>query len=133
MELGALAAGHGSGLGAETQMMFCLGFAWAGLGASVLHLSRPLYAYRAHRFEAFLAQPRGARIRAFRQPRPGVRGPGCDLTGLVCSRAGRASGLARPGCRDGLRGRGLFGAGVPRCTAAAAVLALAASIAGEMA
>ncbi|MGP0064080.1 MAG: DmsC/YnfH family molybdoenzyme membrane anchor subunit [Isosphaeraceae bacterium] len=47
VELLALAAGATGGLGAELQMILSLGFGWAGLGASVLHLGRPLYAYRA--------------------------------------------------------------------------------------
>lgn len=46
-ELGALAVGTTAGFGAALQTICCLGFGWAGLAASVLHLGRPLYAYRA--------------------------------------------------------------------------------------
>jgi formate dehydrogenase iron-sulfur subunit len=46
-ELGGLASGLTEGIGAGLQAIVCLGFGWAGLGASVLHLGRPLYAYRA--------------------------------------------------------------------------------------
>ena len=46
-ELGGLAAGSTGGVGAVLQPVCCLGFGWAGLGASVLHLGRPLHAYRA--------------------------------------------------------------------------------------
>jgi formate dehydrogenase iron-sulfur subunit len=46
-ELGGFAAGLTGGIGAGLHVILCLGFGWAGLGASVLHLGRPLHAYRA--------------------------------------------------------------------------------------
>ncbi len=46
-ELVALAVGSSGGSGAVLQTILCLGFGWAGLAASVVHLGRPLYAYRA--------------------------------------------------------------------------------------
>jgi len=47
VELVALAAGSTGGAGTVLGAVLCLGFGWAGLGASILHLGRPLYAYRA--------------------------------------------------------------------------------------
>ncbi len=47
VEFGLLSAGVSGGFGAMIHTIVCLGFGWAGLGASVLHLGRPLYAYRA--------------------------------------------------------------------------------------
>ncbi len=46
-ELVAVAFGSSGGAGALLQEILCLGLGWAGLGASVLHLGRPLFAYRA--------------------------------------------------------------------------------------
>lgn len=46
-ELGGLAVGLTGGIGAGLHAVICLGFGWAGLGASVFHLGRPLHAYRA--------------------------------------------------------------------------------------
>jgi formate dehydrogenase iron-sulfur subunit len=46
-ELGCLAAGLDGGAAAVLHTILSLGLGWAGLGASVLHLGRPRYAYRA--------------------------------------------------------------------------------------
>jgi DMSO reductase anchor subunit len=47
VELAAIASGAGQGDGMVLHAALCLGLGWAGLIASVLHLGRPLYAYRA--------------------------------------------------------------------------------------
>ncbi len=47
VELAADAAGATRGLGTVIHPALCLGLGWAGLTASLLHLGRPLYAYRA--------------------------------------------------------------------------------------
>ncbi|MFI5455985.1 MAG: DmsC/YnfH family molybdoenzyme membrane anchor subunit [Isosphaerales bacterium] len=47
VELVALAAGSTGGADTVLRAVLCLGSVWAGLGASILHLGRPLYAYRA--------------------------------------------------------------------------------------
>ena len=122
VELGALAAGSTGGLAAVLQAICCLGFGWAGLAASVAHLGRPLFANRAlYRSAAFLAQSRGARLRALRPARCGLCGAGCARSGLVCNGVGCASGLARVGRPGRIGGPGVFGDGVPR--SAATVLA----------
>jgi Fe-S-cluster-containing dehydrogenase component/DMSO reductase anchor subunit len=47
VELAAVAGGATRGIGTVLHPALCLGLGWAGLMASVLHLGRPLYAYRA--------------------------------------------------------------------------------------
>jgi Fe-S-cluster-containing dehydrogenase component/DMSO reductase anchor subunit len=47
VELAAVAGGAADGVGTALHAALCLGLGWAGLSASVLHLGRPLYAYRA--------------------------------------------------------------------------------------
>jgi DMSO reductase anchor subunit len=47
VELAAVASGAAGGIGTILHPALCLGLGWAGLAASVLHLGRPLYAYRA--------------------------------------------------------------------------------------
>jgi Fe-S-cluster-containing dehydrogenase component/DMSO reductase anchor subunit len=47
VELVAVAAGSTGGPGTTLHTALCLSLGWAGLAASVLHLGRPLYAYRA--------------------------------------------------------------------------------------
>jgi Fe-S-cluster-containing dehydrogenase component/DMSO reductase anchor subunit len=47
VELAAVAGGSTRGVGTVLHTALCLGLGWAGLMASVLHLGRPLYAYRA--------------------------------------------------------------------------------------
>jgi Fe-S-cluster-containing dehydrogenase component/DMSO reductase anchor subunit len=47
VELAAVAGGATRGIGTPLHTVLCLALGWAGLIASVLHLGRPLYAYRA--------------------------------------------------------------------------------------
>ncbi len=47
LELLGLCAGRAGSFVLNLQSALCLSFAWAGLAASVLHLGRPQYAYRA--------------------------------------------------------------------------------------
>ena len=47
MELIARLAGRAEGIGSPAHLWVCLGLGFMGLGASLLHLGRPLYAYRA--------------------------------------------------------------------------------------
>ncbi len=47
VELAAVASGSDRGLGTALHPALCLGLGWVGLAASILHLGRPLYAYRA--------------------------------------------------------------------------------------
>ena len=47
VELIARLAGRAEGIGSPAYLWVCLGLGFVGLGASLLHLGRPLYAYRA--------------------------------------------------------------------------------------
>jgi formate dehydrogenase iron-sulfur subunit len=47
VELAAVVGGATQGVGTVLHPALCLGLGWAGLMASILHLGRPLYAYRA--------------------------------------------------------------------------------------
>jgi formate dehydrogenase iron-sulfur subunit len=47
VELIARLAGRAEGVGTPAHLWICLGLGFVGLGASLLHLGRPLYAYRA--------------------------------------------------------------------------------------
>jgi DMSO reductase anchor subunit len=47
VELIARVAGRTEGIGSPAHLWVCLGLGFVGLGASLLHLGRPLYAYRA--------------------------------------------------------------------------------------
>ncbi|MGO9596395.1 MAG: DmsC/YnfH family molybdoenzyme membrane anchor subunit [Isosphaeraceae bacterium] len=47
VELIARLAGRAEGIGSPAHLWVCLGLGFMGLGASLLHLGRPLYAYRA--------------------------------------------------------------------------------------
>jgi formate dehydrogenase iron-sulfur subunit len=47
IELIARLAGRAEGVGTLAHLWICLGLGFVGLGASLLHLGRPLYAYRA--------------------------------------------------------------------------------------
>jgi formate dehydrogenase iron-sulfur subunit len=47
VELAAVAGGASQGVGTVLHTALCLGLGWAGLLASIIHLGRPLYAYRA--------------------------------------------------------------------------------------
>ena len=104
VELAAVAAGSTGGFGAVLHTILCLGFGWAGLAASVLHLGRPLYAYRAliGLRHSWLSRE----VLAF-----GLFATLATVyvalvllsAGLVRRVVGRASGLARAGRRDRAR------------------------------
>ena len=92
-------------LGRGSHVILCLGFGWAGLGASVLHLGRPLpRVSRSDRTAAFLAQPRGARVRALRHACHGLRITRGAVRGLVALPRGHCGRpcwgwLSRPAVR----------------------------------
>ena len=84
VELASRLGGFGDGVGSPIHLGLSLGLGYVGLGASLLHLGRPLFAYRAilgwrH---SWLSRE-VARLRALRQAGDGVRRGGGPRVGLA--------------------------------------------------